>query len=351
MSAPGSNQDHRWGSATRVLHLAQDKEQAATLPAHSRPTLLEARLAALEGGGHAYAFTSGQAAVAAVLDLLNAGAHVILSEGMRGARYRILEDMRRRTSGLLLSYVDVSDRQAIESAVGEDTKMIWVESPFSPTLRPVDLDAVAEIAKAHDLISVCDNTFLTPVFQRPLESGIDIVVHAASGYLFGGAPERAGAAVVAKDREFLTDKLGFQRAGVGTALLAPDQDPALGGLATLDLRMARACENAARLADLLAATSAIEAVHYPGQGGALSFLHADGLEGARGLLDRLELFHHREGPAALVSAIEHPALMHYPMVPAEIRDGMGLPDGLFRIWAGIEDGDDLVAAMKAALAA
>lgn len=326
---------------------------------------LEQAIAALEGGARGYAFSAGQAAVGTVLELIETGAHIIVCGETRGETYRLFESVRRRSAGLRISYADPDDPRALDAAIRENTKMVWAESLSGPLLTVADLGVVAEFAKAHELISVCDNTLATPYLLRPLEHGFDISLYNASGFLNGAADVPGGIAVIADGREFLNEKLGFLQATLGTALAPLECDMTRRGLATLAIRQERQCDNASRLAACLAAHPRIAKVHYPGlpdhprhalverqmrrPGGNLSAVLNGGIEDARAFLDRLALFSRGDLVGGVESTIQHPVLMKYGSVPAEIREGMGLPDGLFQLSLGIEDADDLIGDIEAAL--
>ena len=335
-------------------------------PAHVAPTALEAAMTDLEGGAHGFAFTSGRAAIACLAELVNSGAHVIVSEGLHGGRYRLLEDVRRRASGLRISYVDPTDRAALDAAFVEDeTKMVWVESPGSHRAGLADLDMVAEFTREHDLISICDNTNCTPYLQRPLEHGFNISLNAAPGYLYGGVLDEGAVAVVAEEQDFLVDKLGFLRAALGAVPGARDSELAMRALGSLAPRMDRICDNAERVAAFLTRHPGIAEVFYPGlgghpggahakrqmgrSGGLLSFVLEGDITKARAFLRRLEVITiggERAGPG---SVIDHPSEALVSSVPAEIRAGLGLSDGLCRLWVGLENGDDLIEDLGTAL--
>ncbi len=321
-------------------------------------TALEARMADLEGGARGFAFASGRAAIATVLELLNSGAHVILQEGMHGGRYGLFEDIRRRSAGLRLSYVDTADRAALEAAfVPDETRMVWVESPGSFKASLADPAAVADFARAHELISVCDNSNATPYLQRPVEHGYTISLHSAPGFLFGGLVDEAGIAVTAEGQDFLTDKLGFLRSTLGMGLAPAVSDCAARAIGSLAPRMARTCDTAERVGDFLEAHPAVTDLRYPGlgepgrerAGALLSFVVQRDIAATREALARLGVIRAGEEPSGLASVIEHVADRHFAMVPAEIRSGLGIADGLCRLWVGLEDADDLIADMVSAL--
>jgi cystathionine gamma-lyase len=359
-----SNIPKSLGFSTRSIHPGPVRTMAT--PPHTAPTALEARMANLEGGAQGFAVTSGRAAIACLLDLVNSGAHVIVSEGLHGGRYRLLEDVRRRASGLRISYVDPTDRAAFDAAlIPEETKMVWVECPASPRAGLADLAMIAGFAAEHDLISVCDNTHATPYLRRPIEHGFKISLNAAPGYLYGGVLDEGAVVVIAEDQDFLVDKFGFLRAALGAVPLARDSDLALAALASLAPRMDRICDTAGRVALFLAEHPKVEAVLYPGlashprrdlaerqmsgPGGAMSFVVEGGLKETRRIVEALGLIKNDEGPGGPGTVIDHPSDALYSSVPEEIRARLGLADGLFQLWIGLEDADDLIEDLRRAL--
>ncbi|HTX23399.1 MAG TPA: PLP-dependent aspartate aminotransferase family protein [Steroidobacteraceae bacterium] len=325
---------------------------------------LEACLANLEGGCAAFAFASGMAASSTVVELLEAGSHIVASHDLYGGSYRLFERIRNRSAGLTVSFVDLADLGALEAAVRPSTRMIWVESPTNPTLRLVDLTEVARLAKRRGLMSVCDNTFATPFLQRPLEHGIDLVVHSATKYLNGHSDALGGAAITA-DRE-LAERLKFLQNGLGGVPSAFDCFLILRGIKTLALRMERHCANALALARFLEAHPRIARVHYPGlpshpqhalarrqmrggYGGIVSAELAGSLDDARGFLERCRLFALAESLGGVESLIEHPALMTHSGLPPAMRATLGIGDTLVRLSVGIESVDDLIQELAEAL--
>ncbi len=308
-------------------------------------------MADLEVGAQGFAFSSGRAAIACVLELVNSGSHVIVQDGLHGGRYRLIEDIRRRSSGLRISYADPADRGALDAAfLPDETKMIWVENPGSPA---TELAIVADFAREHDLISVCDNSYVTPCLQRPIEHGFTISLHSSPGYLFGGALDDAGIAVIADGQEFMADKLGFLRTALGTALALPSAEAGLRALGSLQVRMDRICDTAERVAAFLAEHPAVSKLRDPGRqaraGGFIAFELDRDHEATRASLSRLQLIRRGGEPTGLASTIEHPADAQFSMVPKEIRAGLGLADGLCRLWIGLEDAEDLIADLRTAL--
>ncbi len=326
---------------------------------------LEDCVADLENGSKGYAFASGLATMGTILELLDSGDHVIAMDDLYGGSYRLFENVRRRSAGLTFSFVDMSDASKIEAAITEKTKMIWVESPTNPLLKLADLDAIAQVAKKHGLMTVCDNTFCSPWVQRPLDHGIDIVMHSTTKYLNGHSDVVGGIAVVPEGREAIRDKMTFLQNAVGSIAGPFDCFLVLRALKTLPVRMERHCQNAQRVAEFLEAHPKIEKVYYPGlpshpqyelakrqmraPGGMVTAILKGGLDEARRFLERTELFALAESLGGVESLIEHPAIMTHASVPREIREALGISDGLVRLSVGIEDGDDLIAELQHAL--
>ena len=327
---------------------------------------LEDCVADLENGAAGFAFASGLAAMGTILELLDSGDHVIAMDDLYGGSYRLFENVRRRSAGLEFSFVDLSDPANLEAALTPKTKMIWVESPTNPLLKMVDLGAIAAFAKAHGLIAVCDNTFCSPAVQRPLDHGIDIVMHSTTKYLNGHSDVVGGIAVVGDGRDGLRERLGYLQNAVGAVAGPFDSFLVLRALKTLPVRMQRHCENAAAVAAFLEAHPKIEKVYYPGLashpqhalaqrqmhgfGGMVTAVLKGGLDDARRFLGRCELFALAESLGGVESLIEHPAIMTHASIPKEIRETLGISDGLVRLSVGIEEGVDLIAELKAALA-
>jgi cystathionine gamma-lyase len=327
---------------------------------------LEACLANLEGGCAAFAFASGMAASSTVVELIDAGSHIVASHDLYGGSYRLFERIRNRSAALTVSFVDLGDAQALEAAIRPNTRMLWVESPTNPTLRLVDLAAVAAIARRRSLVSVCDNTFATPFIQRPLEHGFDIVVHSATKYLNGHSDALGGAAVTTH-RE-LADRLKFLQNGLGAVPSAFDCFLVLRGIKTLAVRMERHCANALAVARFLEAHPRVVRVHYPGlpshpqhelakrqmrggYGGIVSAELAGSLDDARRFLERCTLFSLAESLGGVESLIEHPGLMTHSGLPPERRAALGIGDGLVRLSVGIESANDLIRELEGALSA
>jgi len=321
-------------------------------------------VANLEGGQAGFAFASGLAASATVLDLLDAHAHVIALDDLYGGSRRLFEKVRARSAGLEFSFCDMQTPQSIEALIRDNTKMIWLETPSNPLLNLVDLDMVAEIAQARGILSVADNTFATPWAQRPLEHGIDLVVHSATKYLNGHSDIIGG--VVVTGTEELTEQLRFLQNAVGAIASPFDSFLALRGLKTLSLRMERHSANATAIARWLDRHPKIERVIYPGlpshprhdlarrqmsgYGGMVAAVLKGGEKESRRFLERCELFALAESLGGVESLIEHPAIMTHASVPEEIRLSLGISDGLVRLSVGIEDVDDLIYDLESALA-
>jgi cystathionine gamma-lyase len=320
-------------------------------------------IAALESGTHGFAFASGLAAAATVLEMLDSGAHVIVMDDVYGGTFRLFERVRKRSAGLQFSFVDMTKPGAIEAAIQPNTKMIWVETPTNPMLKLVDLAAVASIAKARGLISVVDNTFASPMLQRPLELGCDIVLHSATKYLNGHSDIVGGVLVTANAA--IGEQLSFLQNAIGAVQGPFDSFLALRGLKTLHLRVQRTCENALQIAQWLEKHPAVEKVIYPGLashpqhalakqqmhgfGGIISVVIKGGLVAATKMLECCELFALAESLGGVESLIEHPAIMTHASIPADKRAELGISDGLIRLSVGVEDVRDLIAELDHAL--
>jgi cystathionine gamma-lyase len=312
-------------------------------------------LAALEEGRHGLAFASGLAATDAVLHLLDAGDHVLASDDVYGGTFRLFDAVFRRL-GLEFSYVDMTDPAAVARALRPRTRLVWIESPTNPMLKLVDLAEVARTCRAHGALTVVDNTFATPYFQRPLTLGVDVVTHSTTKYLNGHSDVIGGAVVVRDDA--LAERLRFLQNAVGAVPSPLDSFLVLRGLKTLHLRMARHAENALHLARFLEAHPQVEKVTYPGLpshpqhalarrqmtgfGGMLTFVIRGGLPAARAFLEAVRVFACAESLGGVESLIEHPAIMTHASVPPETRRALGIADGLIRVSAGAEAVEDLV---------
>jgi cystathionine gamma-lyase len=326
---------------------------------------LQAALCNLEGGGAAFAFASGMAASSTVLELLDAGSHIVAMHDLYGGTYRLLENVRKRSAGHQVSFVDLTRPEALEAAIRPNTRIVWVETPSNPLLQLVDLAAVASTARSKGLISVCDNTFATPFVQRPLEHGFDIVVHSTTKYLNGHSDSLGGAAIVRADSP-LAERLAYLQNALGSVPGPFDSFLTLRGIKTLALRMERHCANALTIAQFLASHPKVERVHYPGlpshpqhalakrqmtggYGGIVTAVLKGSLDDSRRMLERCHLFSLAESLGGVESLIEHPALMTHASLPAAMRAALGIGDGLIRLSVGIEDAQDLMADLKEAL--
>jgi len=323
----------------------------------------EACVADLEGGVAGFAFASGMAATATILELLACGDHVIAMDDLYGGSYRLFERVRRQSSGLRFDYVDLSDAKLFEAAIQPETRLVWIETPTNPTLKIVDIAAVAEIARRRNLIVVVDNTFASPILQRPLELGGHIVVHSATKYL-NGHSDMVGGIAVAGDAS-LAERLAFLQNSVGAVQGPFDSFLALRGLKTLHLRMKAHCENAQALAEWLEGHSAISKVVYPGLkshpqhslamrqmsggGGIVSILLKGGFDAARRLCENTRLFALAESLGGVESLINHPARMTHASLPQERRQALGIVDEMVRLSVGVEHVDDLRADLESAL--
>jgi cystathionine beta-lyase/cystathionine gamma-synthase len=323
------------------------------------PTRLayEKCIADLEGGTRGFAFASGLAAMSTVLELLDSGSHVVVSDDLYGGTFRLFDKVRRQSANLEFTYLDLTDASRLESAIKENTRMVWIETPSNPLLKIIDLEAIAKIAREHELISVSDNTFATPWIQRPIEFGFDIVVHSATKYLNGHSDLVSGVAVVGDNKE-LGDRMWFLQNSVGAIAGAFDSFLVLRSLKTLSLRMERHCANALELARWLEEQPQVEKVMYPGLkshpqhdlartqmrgfGGMVSIVLKTDLAGTKRFLENTHLFALAESLGGVESLINHPALMTHASVPKEKRDELGVGDSLVRISVGVEDLRDLI---------
>jgi cystathionine gamma-lyase len=322
-------------------------------------------VADLESGERGYAFASGLAAISTVLELLNSGDHVIASDDLYGGSFRLFDKVRKRSAGLTFDFVDMSDIGAVEKAIKPNTKMIWVETPTNPTLRLADLAAIAKLAKKRGILTASDNTFASPYTQRPLEQGIDIVVHSTTKYLNGHSDIVGGCAVVGDNKD-LADRLAFLHNAVGAIQGPFDSFLALRGLKTLALRMERHCSNALKIARWLEGRKDVERVFYPGLeshpqhalakaqmaafGGIVTVVLKRDLAGTKRFLERCKLFTLAESLGGVESLIEHPAIMTHASIPEDQRKVLGISDALVRLSCGVEDADDLIADLEQALA-
>jgi cystathionine gamma-lyase len=323
-------------------------------------------VAALEGGVRGFAFASGMAATSTLLELLDAGSHIIATDDIYGGTFRLFERVRRRTAGLEVSFVDLSDLTALAAAVRPNTRLIWIETPTNPTLRLVDIAQVAEFARKRNILTVVDNTFASPWVQRPLELGADIVMHSATKYLNGHSDMIGGVAVAATPE--LAERIGFLQNAIGAIGGPFDSFLALRGLKTLALRMRQCSENALAIAHWLESHPRVARVLYPGLpshpqhelakrqmrngfSGIVTFFVKGGLAEARTFLERLEIFTIAESLGGVESLVDHPGLMTHASIPADKRAALGIDDSLIRLSVGIEDVEDLIADLDHALSA
>jgi cystathionine gamma-lyase len=391
MGEDRKQQETSWGLGTKAIHAGQspDPTTGAVMPpiyatstyAQSSPGVhqgfeysrthnptrfaYERCVAGLEGGSRGFAFASGLAASSTILELLDTGSHVICMDDVYGGTFRLFERVRRRTAALDFSFVDLTDAAALEAAIRPETRMLWVETPTNPMLKIVDLQAVAAVAKKHGLLMVVDNTFASPILQRPLEHGADIVMHSATKYLNGHSDMVGGMAVVGDNAE-LAEQMAFLQNSVGAVQGPFDSFLALRGLKTLHLRMKAHCENAQALAEWLQTHPAIEQVIYPGLkdhpqhalaarqmdgfGGIVSIRVKGGFEGAKRFCERTHLFTLAESLGGVESLVNHPAVMTHASVPVERRAVLGIHDDLVRLSVGVESLDDLRRDLERALA-
>ncbi len=320
-------------------------------------------VAELEGGVRGFAFGSGLAAAATVLDLLDSGSHVIAMDDLYGGSYRLFERVRRRSAGLDFTFVDLNDEKTLKAALKPNTRMIWAETPTNPMLKLVDLAKLGAFARKHGLILVVDNTFCSPMLQRPLEFGADLVLHSATKYL-NGHSDMVGGIVVAREAA-LAEQMAFLQNSVGAIQGPFDSFLAMRGLKTLHLRMRAHCDGALTIARWLEKHPAVERVIYPGLrshpqhglakrqmdgfGGIISIEVKGGLKKAKRMLGRCHLFALAESLGGVESLIEHPAIMTHASVPPANRARLGISDGLIRLSVGVEDTVDLIAELQFAL--
>ncbi|PZO61848.1 MAG: cystathionine gamma-synthase [Pseudoxanthomonas suwonensis] len=320
-------------------------------------------VAALEGGSRGFAFASGMAATSTVLELLDSGDHVIATDDLYGGSYRLFERVRRRSARLDFSFVDLSDPQAFADAIRTGTRMVWIETPTNPLLKLVDIAAIAAIARQRGILVVVDNTFASPILQRPLLLGADIVMHSATKYL-NGHSDMVGGLLVVGDNPDLAEQLAFLQNSIGAVQGPFDSFLALRGLKTLHLRMQAHCTNAQAIAETLERHPAIEKVLYPGLpshpqhalaarqmsgfGGMVSVYLKGGFDAARRFCESLRLFTLAESLGGVESLVNHPAVMTHASVPEERRAQLGIADNLVRLSVGVEDVGDLLADLAGA---
>ncbi len=386
--------DTKHALATRVIHAGQEPDPstgAIMTPIYQTSTYVqqspgvhkgfdyarsvnptrsafERCVADLESGTRGFAFSSGLAAMGTVLEALDSGAHVVASDDLYGGTFRLFERVRRRSANLSFTFVDLSNPKNLLTALKPETKMVWVETPTNPLLKLADLEAIARLAHEHGALAVADNTFASPMIQRPLELGCDVVIHSATKYLNGHSDMVGGVAVVddAKNKE-LGDRIAFIQNAVGSVLGPMDSFLALRGLKTLAIRMDRTCANALELARWLEAQGQVARIFYPGLtshpqhelarrqmgggfGGMITLTLDTDLAGARRFLENTRLFALAESLGGVESLIEHPALMTHGSIPAEQRAALGISDALVRLSVGVEEVNDLREDLRGALA-
>ena len=322
-------------------------------------------IASLENGEVGFGFSSGVAAISACVELLSPGDHVIAMNDLYGGTVRLFNEIKTLSQGIEVTYVDMTDMQNVLEAKTDKTKMIFVETPTNPLLRVVDLSAIADFAKAENILSVCDNTFASPYVQQPLNHGIDIVLHSATKYLGGHSDLIAGALVIGKKDDALVAKMANIVNSLGPITGAFDSYLILRSLKTLAVRMERHCENALAIAKHFESHKEISEVIYPGLtnhpqhelaskqmkgfGGIISMNIKGGLEKSKSFLERTEIFALAESLGGVESLIEHPALMTHASLPKERREKIGISDGLVRLSVGLESLDDLIEDIEQAL--
>jgi cystathionine gamma-lyase len=381
---------NRLGFATRCVHAGQENDPATgavmtpiyatSTYAQSSPGVhkgfeysrtqnptrmaFERCIADLEGGTAAYAFASGMAATATILECLDKNSHVVVGDDVYGGTRRLFDHVRRRSAGIETTYTDLSDPDELTAAIRPNTSLVWLETPTNPMLKVIDLERIAEIARAKKILTACDNTFASPWTQRPLEYGFDFVMHSTTKYL-NGHSDIVGGVVVVGDNDGLRDRVAFLQNAVGAIQGPFDSFLALRGLKTLALRMERQSASALRVAHWLANHPRIQRVHYPGLashpqhelarrqmhafGAMITAVVAGSAEDARGFLERCRLFTLAESLGGVESLISLPALMTHASTPANVRAALGVTDHLVRISIGIEDCDDLIADLDFAL--
>jgi len=378
------------GFSTRAIHSGQDADSATgaiITPIYATSTFvqqepgvhkgyeysrsgnptraaLETCIADLEEGAAGFAFSSGLAAESVIIDTLEKGAHIVATDDLYGGTFRLFERVKKRNQSLEVTYVDMTDEEAVVQAIRENTRMIWVETPTNPLLKIIDLARIAEIAQRHDLISVCDNTFASTYLQKPLNFGFDLVVHSATKYLNGHSDIVAGL-IVTKRNDELTDRIRFLQNAIGAVLSPFDSFLLLRGLKTLAVRMEAHCANAHAIANHLDRHPKVQYVIYPGlpenpyyslaseqmkgYGGMVSFYLKGGLKETRQLLSATKLFSLAESLGGVESLIEVPALMTHASIPPDVREKTGIRDSLVRLSVGIEDVGDLIRDLDQAL--
>lgn len=330
---------------------------------------LERCVADLESGAQAFAFSSGLAAIATVLEIADAGSHIIAGDDMYGGSYRLFERVRKRSAGHEFTYVDMTNPENLLAAIRPETKMVWVETPTNPMLKLADLAAIGKICRERGIIAVADNTFASPCLQRPLELGFDIVVHSTTKYMNGHSDVIGGIAIVGDlpHQAPWREQLAFLQNSVGSIAGPFDSFLTLRGIKTLALRIDRTCSNALDLAHWLEAHPQVRKVYYPGLkahpqhelakrqmsgfGGIISIDVKSDLAGSRRFLEACKVFALAESLGGIESLIEHPAIMTHATIPVATREKLGISDTLIRLSVGVENVEDLRADLTAAFAA
>ena len=324
--------------------------------------VLEDTIAQLEGGKAGFAFATGMAAEATVIHLLKAGDHVISGDDVYGGTYRLFENVMRDL-GLEFTFLRMDSRQAIEEVIRPNTKMLWLETPSNPLLNIVDIEMVVDIAKRHNILTVMDNTFATPYLLRPIEYGVDLVVHSTTKYLNGHCDVVGGAVVTTTDE--LTERVQFLLNAMGTCASPFDCWLVLRGIETLPVRMERHQENAFAVANYLKGHPAVKRVFYPGLdshpgheiakrqmkgfGGMVSFELKGGVKAVNSFLRRVNVASLAESLGGVASLVEHPATMSHASMPKEYQEKVGITDELIRLSVGLENIDDLIDDLRQAL--
>lgn len=389
MSAPESKTNTKQGFTTLAIHAGQEPDPttgAVTVPISLATTFVQERpgvhkgfeysrtgnptrqafercIAAVENGKYGFAFASGSSATATILHLLEAGSHVISVDDVYGGTQRYFRRVAAVASNTTFSFVDFNVTGEFEAAITDKTKLVWLETPTNPTLKISDIQAVAAICKARNILLVVDNTFMTPYFQKPLDLGADLVVHSITKYINGHSDVVGG--VIVTNSDVLREKLAFLQNGLGAVLSPFDSYMAMRGMKTLSLRMEAHQKNALRVAQYLEKHNLVDKVIYPGlpshpqydiakkqtsgSGGMITFFLKGGLEESNRFLSALKVFALAESLGAVECLAEHPAIMTHASVPAETRAKLGISDNLVRLSVGIEDIDDILADLEQAL--
>lgn len=356
-------------ATSTYVHTAPGEHKGYFYARHENPTraAFEKAIAILEEGASGFAFSSGMAAIAAILELLPQGAHIIASDDIYGGTYALFEQIKKKSSGLSVSYVDMTRLENLQEALTPATGMLWIETPTNPLLKLADIRMVTDFSRKNGLISAVDNTFATPWAQKPITLGADLVMHSITKYI-GGHSDIIGGVVVVGDRPDLQAQMKSLQTGTGGILGPFESFLAHRGLKTLDVRMARHIENTEKIAKWLSGHPKIERVYYPGLphhphhqlakkqmrgfGAMITVVvKGDDLEAARRFLCGFQVFALAVSLGGVESLVQHPAIMTHAGVPKAQREKLGITDGLVRISVGIEDAEDLIADLDQALKA